>query len=157
GGGGLRDIGHPGEVAHPHRPRACDHVLDGGDPVDAGSRAGTRPVAVAVGADLGLAAGDRHLRHLLALLPHAGAAERRRDDRGADGFPARTARRAYGLADLHGADRPAHRRRRRPDPGRQPPQPEGSEDLTHRTAPLTRNYSRAYHIWWSEVAPNADR
>ncbi|KAJ8133967.1 hypothetical protein OY671_012819, partial [Metschnikowia pulcherrima] len=122
--GRLRDFDGAAEIPHPHRKRA------GGDLSAAGGAVGCGPVARALcsdsaaGPDLGLRRRGRGLRDVLPLFPRPGDAIRRRHRCGADGFPAGSADGGGGSADLCRTARHVHRARRRPDPDRQPAEPE---------------------------------
>src|SRR5262249_34005121 len=87
--------------------------------------AGCGRLALAVRPCVGLADRDRFLRHLLPLLPDAGAVARRRDGGRADGFPAGADSGPRRLAGLWRARRSPDRAGGRADPGRQPAEPEG--------------------------------
>ena len=103
---------------------AGDHLLDAGGAIGRRIFSGALRLDVAAGPCLGLGRRDRVLRHVLALLHGARDAACRCDGGDPDGFPAGSAHRHRGLADLFGAARPVHRARRGADPDRQSVEPE---------------------------------
>jgi uncharacterized membrane protein len=104
----------------------CHCLLDAGGPVRGRIFPDALCLDLAIRHCLGLDRRDRILRHVFALLHGARDAVRRRDGRGADGFPAGSVDRHRRLADLFGTAGSAHGAGRNIDPRRQSSQLESN-------------------------------
>jgi uncharacterized membrane protein len=124
GGSRVRRIGRDGQIAHPNRADALDHVLDAGGAIGGWFLSRALRLDVAADLSLGLGRGDRILRHLLPLLHGARDAARGCHRGDPDGFSAGSTQRRRRLADLFGTAGSVHRARRRADPHRQSVEPE---------------------------------